>query len=213
MFDFILRNSDSISVYAYNHFSLSISAIIISLILWIPLGILMAKNEKIASIVNMISNILYCIPSIAMFAILITIPFLGLGRLSAIIALILYSMMPMTTSVYTGIVNVDRSLIEAVKGMGMDSKDILLQVELPLAVPSMFSGFRLISIMIISTATLATYIGERNLGRLISQGLSRSDMDMVLTGALLVSVIAILLDYLFLLIENKLSGHEPKGVE
>lgn len=213
MFDFILANTDNIIVYASNHFSLSISAILISLILWIPVGILMAKNEKAASIVNTISNILYCIPSIAMFAILITIPFLGLGRLSAVIALILYSMMPMTTSVYTGITNVDQSLIEAVRGMGMNSKDILLQVELPLAVPSIFSGFRLMSIMIISTATLATYIGERNLGRLISQGLSRSDMDMVLTGAFLVSAIAIILDYLFLFIENKLNRYETKGVE
>lgn len=171
----------------------------------------MSRKKKIANIILGVSNVLYCIPSIGMFALLITVPFLGLGRKSAIIALILYSMMPMTRSVYTGITNVDKSLIEAVKGMGMDQKNIFWEVELPMAIPSIFSGFRIMTIMITSTATLATYIGEKNLGRLISQGLSRSNMEMVLTGAVLVSVIAVLLDYILSKIENKLSWYNIKA--
>jgi osmoprotectant transport system permease protein len=207
----MLNNSNKIIEYTMAHFSLTISAILISLILWIPLGVYMSRNEKLANIVLGISNILYCIPSIAMFALLITVPFLGLGRKSAIIALILYSMMPMTRSVYTGIKNVDKSLIEAVKGMGMDSKNIFWEVELPMAIPSIFSGFRIMTIMITSTATLATYIGEKNLGRLISQGLSRSNMEMVMTGAVIVSIIAVLLDYILSRIENKLSWYNTNA--
>ncbi len=203
----MLRNTNIIIEYTLAHFSLTISAILISLILWIPIGIYMARNEKVAGIIFAVSNVLYCVPSIAMFAILITIPFLGLGRKSALIALVIYSMMPMTRSVYTGIKNVDKSLIEAVKGMGMDAKNIFFEVELPMAVPSIFSGFRIMTVMITSTATLATYIGEKNLGRLISQGLSRSNMEMVATGALLVSIIAVLLDFILSKIEDKLSWY------
>lgn len=203
----MLKNTNIIIEYTLAHFSLTISAILISLILWIPIGIYMARNEKVAGIIFAVSNVLYCVPSIAMFAILITIPFLGLGRKSALIALVIYSMMPMTRSVYTGIKNVDKSLIEAVKGMGMDAKNIFFEVELPMAVPSIFSGFRIMTVMITSTATLATYIGEKNLGRLISQGLSRSNMEMVATGALLVSIIAVLLDFILSKIEDKLSWY------
>lgn len=205
------KNTSIITKYTLEHFSLTISAILISLILWIPIGVYMARNKKVANFIFAISNILYCIPSIAMFAILITIPFLGLGRKSAIIALVLYSMMPMTRSVYTGIKNVDKSLIEAVKGMGMNVKNIFWEVELPMASPSIFSGFRIMTIMITSTATLATYIGEKNLGRLISQGLSRSNMEMVVTGALLVSIITVLLDFILSKIEGKLSWYNTNA--
>lgn len=205
------KNTSIITRYTLAHFSLTISAVLISLILWIPTGVYMTRNKKVANFIFAISNILYCIPSIAMFAILITIPFLGLGRKSALVALVLYSMMPMTRSVYTGIENVDKSLIEAVKGIGMNTKKIFLEVELPMAVPSIFSGFRIMAIMITSTATLATYIGEKNLGRLISQGLSRSNMEMVATGAILVSIITVLLDLILSKIEDKLSWYNTNA--
>lgn len=207
MINYIFSNLEKIVEYTGAHFLLTISSIVISLILWVPLGVYISKNEKIAKAVLWISDILYCIPSIGMFALLITVPFLGLGRKSAIIALVLYSMMPMTRAVYTGIKNVDKSLIESVKGMGMSNKDIFWEVELPMAFPPIFSGFRIMTVMITSTATLATYIGEKNLGRLISQGLSRSNMEMVFTGALIVSVIAVFLDYVLSKIENRLSWY------
>ncbi|OLS03259.1 carnitine transport permease protein OpuCB [Tissierella creatinophila DSM 6911] len=211
MIEYMSKNTSVITKYTLAHFSLTISAILISLILWIPIGVYMTRNKKVANFIFATSNILYCIPSIAMFAILITIPFLGLGRKSAIIALVLYSMMPMTRSVYTGIKNVDKSLIEAVKGMGMNARNIFWEVELPMAVPSIFSGFRIMTIMITSTATLATYIGEKNLGRLISQGLSRSNMEMVATGAILVSIITLLLDFILSKIEDKLSWYNTNA--
>ncbi|WP_373897619.1 ABC transporter permease [Haloimpatiens sp. FM7315] len=213
MVEYILSNQDKIIQYTLLHVSLTVSSVLFSLILWVPLGIYMTRNERLAKFVLAISNILYCVPSISMFALLITVPFLGLGRKSAVLALVLYSMMPMTRSVYTGIKNVDVSLIEAMRGMGLNKRQIFFEVQLPMAIPSIFSGFRIMTIMITSTATLATYIGEKNLGRLISQGLSRSNMDMVLTGAVLVSVIAVLLDFILLIIENKLSWYNVKAGE
>lgn len=210
MIDYLQANSTRVAEFFINHLSLSVTAVVISMLLWIPAGVLMARNRRVAEIMDAVSSILYCIPSIAMFAMLITIPFLGLGRTSAVIGLVLYAMLPVTRAVSTGIVNVDRSYIEASRGMGMTDRDIFWQVELPLAVPSIFSGFRIMSIMVVSTATLATYIGERNLGRLISQGLSRSNMQMILTGAVLVSVTALALDAVLAGVEKRLNRYRSE---
>lgn len=210
MIDYLQANSARVAEFFINHLSLSVTAVVISMLLWIPAGVLMARNRRVAEIMDAVSGILYCIPSIAMFAMLITIPFLGLGRTSAVIGLVLYAMLPVTRAVSTGIVNVDRSYIEASRGMGMTDRDIFWQVELPLAVPSIFSGFRIMSIMVVSTATLATYIGERNLGRLISQGLSRSNMQMILTGAVLVSVTALALDAVLAGVEKRLNRYRSE---
>ena len=207
---FVNKNSDMIKEYMINHFSLSILALIISLVVWIPVGIYITKNEKIASRIMEISNICYCIPSLALFSVLITVPFLGLGRKSALFALVIYSMMPLVRSVYSGIKNVDKSVIEAARGMGMSNKHIFYEVQLPLAAPAVFGGFRTITVMIVSTASLATYIGEKNLGRLISQGLSRGNIEMVVVGAIMISLIAIILDNILALIERKISYKNKK---
>lgn len=207
---FIFKNAEMIKGYMINHFSLSIGALIISLAVWIPVGIFITKNEKMATRIMEISNMLYCIPSLALFAVLITIPYLGLGRKSALLALVLYAMMPLVRSVYSGIKSVEESVIEAARGMGMSKKQIFYEVQLPLAAPAIFSGFRTITVMIVSTASLATYIGEKNLGRLISQGLSRGNIEMVAVGAITISLIAIILDSILALIEKKISKSNIK---
>lgn len=208
--EFVDKNSDKIIEYMINHFSLVLSSLVISLIIWIPVGVYITKHEKMAKRVMEISNAIFCVPSLALFAVLITVPFLGLGRKSALLALVLYSMMPLVRSVYTGIKSVDESIIEAAKGMGMNSKKIFYEVQLPLATPAIFAGFRTITVMVVSTATLATYIGEKNLGRLISQGLSRSNIEMVVVGAIVVSVVSIVLDSILSIIENKISYKTKK---
>lgn len=207
---FIDKNLDRITEYMINHFSLSISALLISLVVWIPLGIYITKHEKIAKKVIEFSNMLYCIPSLALFAVLITIPQLGLGRKSALLALVLYSMMPLVRSVYTGLKGVDESVIEAAKGIGMNPKQIFMEVQMPLAAPSIFAGLRTVTVMLVSSATLATYIGEKNLGRLISQGLSRGNIEMVVVGAITISLIAIILDSILAFIEKRVSYGNKK---
>lgn len=205
MIEYFIKNGDTILEYTIQHFALSFSAVILSLIVWIPVGVLMSRNELVAKSILGISNVLYCIPSIAMFAIFITIPQLGLGRKSSLLALVIYAMMPMTRSVYTGIKNIDKKLLEAVKGIGMDKKSIFWEVEMPMATPSVFSGIRVMTVMIISASTVATYIGEKNLGRLITQGISRNNMEMITIGAVMVSVVAVLTDFILSRLEKRVS--------
>ncbi|MDO5707836.1 MAG: ABC transporter permease [Andreesenia angusta] len=187
-----------------NSLELVIISIIISLLVWIPVGILMTKNKRIANIVFAIANSIFCIPSLALFSIMITIPFLGLGRKSAVIALVLYSMMPMLKSVYFGLTTIDENIIEAAKGMGMNDIQILKEVRFPLAINRIFSGFRVSFIMLIGISTIATYIGEKNIGRIISSGLARQDMEMIVAGTLLISVLSLSMDFLLNFIEKNL---------
>lgn len=204
LIEYINKNSPVIIEYFKNHFTLVLSAIILSMLIWVPVGIFISKNKKLAKLTMEIANSIFCIPSLALFAVIITIPFLGLGRKSALTALILYSMMPMVRSVYHGIIGVDETIIEAARGMGMNSRQILFEIKLPLAVPVIFSGFRVTVVMTTGIAAIATYIGERNLGRLISHGLARSNIQMVIVGAGIISIIAVILDSLLGIAEKKL---------
>ncbi len=207
--DYMMRNSGLLTEYARNHFSLVLSAVLISLLLWVPVGVVITRNEKWAGRVLGIANTIFCIPSLSLFAVMVAIPFLGLGRRSALIALVLYAMMPLVRNVYQGVKVVDKSVIEAARGMGMNSWRILWEIQLPLATPVIFAGFRITVVMTTGIAAIATYIGERNLGRLIAEGLTRYNVEMIVVGALLIAFIAIVLDSVLGAIEKRMV---PRGL-
>lgn len=203
IFRFFLRQQDFVIECTKNTFSLVLTSLIISLLIWIPLGIIITKNKVIAKTILNIANIIFCIPSLALFSIMVTIPFLGIGRKSALLALILYSMMPMIRSVYFGLLDVDKNIIEAARGMGMNSKRLFIEVKLPLAARSIFSGVRVSVIMLIGLSTISTYIGEKNIGRIISSGLARQDIEMILAGTILISIISLIADFILEVMEKK----------
>lgn len=203
---FIIRRFDQVLEYSLNHFSLVLTVTIFSLILWISLGLLISRYEKLANTAFGIGNILFVIPSISMFGVFITIPMLGLGRTSATLALILYAMMPMVRNVYRGIKSVEWPIIEAGRGMGMSARQILFQIQIPIAWPVIFAGIRITVVMITGIATVATYIGERNLGRFIHHGIARESADMIIAGAILVSIIAVIMDYVLGKIEHRITS-------
>jgi len=207
--NFFMKNSDTIMEYTGNHFTLVLSAVAISLVIWVPIGLLLTKNDKWAARVLALANTIFCIPSLSMFAILVAIPFFGLGRKSALFALVLYAMMPLIRNVYDGVKNVDRNVIEAARGMGMSSGRIMREILVPLGMPIIFAGFRITVVMTTGIAAIATYIGERNLGRFISEGLVRSNTPMMVTGALIISLIAIGLDTILGAIEKRIV---PRGL-
>ncbi|NHM26491.1 ABC transporter permease [Desulfofundulus sp. TPOSR] len=195
--------------YGHNHLTLVLWAVVISLLLWVPVGVLITRDEKWANRVLGIANTIFCVPSLSLFAVMVTIPFLGLGRRSALIALVLYAMMPLVRNVYQGVKSVDPSVIEAARGMGMNSWRILWEIRLPLATPVIFAGFRVTVVMTTGIAAVATYIGERNLGRLIAEGLTRFNIEMIVVGALLIAGIAIVLDTVLGGLEKKMV---PRGL-
>lgn len=206
---FVQTNASLILEYAQNHFTLVLWAVVISLLLWVPVGILITKSEKWANRVLGIANTIFCIPSLSLFAVMVTIPFLGLGRRSALVALVLYAMMPLVRNVYQGVKVVDKSVIEAARGMGMNSWRILWEIQLPLATPVIFAGFRITVVMTTGIAAIATYIGERNLGRFISEGLARFNIEMIVGGAAMIAFIAIALDAILGALEKRMV---PRGL-
>ena len=203
LFQFFIRQQDFVIECTKNTFSLVLLSLAVSLLVWIPVGIMISRSKTAASIVLNIANIIFCIPSLALFSIMVTIPFLGIGRKSALIALVLYSMMPMLRSIYSGLLSVDRNVIEAAKGMGMNKNKIFLEVKLPLAASSIFSGIRVSIIMLIGLSTISTYIGEKNIGRIISSGLARQDIEMILAGTLLISIVSLTADLILEFIEKR----------
>ncbi|MCA1743749.1 MAG: ABC transporter permease, partial [Desulfonatronovibrio sp.] len=128
---------------------------------------------------------------------------LGLGRRTAVLVLMIYAMMPLVRSVYLGVKSVDPWVVEAGKGMGMTKAQILFRIRIPMAWPMIFAGIRVSVVLITGIATMATFIGEKNLGRLIHQGITRGDADMIIAGAVIVSLMALFLDYIMGMIQKK----------
>ncbi len=173
----------------------------------VPIGIWITFNRKAASIVLYIAGIIMTIPSIALFGIMI--PFLsvfgyGVGTVPAVVALVLYSQLPIIRNTYAAIKNVDPNIIDAGRGMGMTGFQVLTKVQLPMALSIIFAGVRVAVVMSIGIAAIAAYIGAGGLGHYIFMGISQSHDSMIKAGAIIVAVMAIVVDYTFGLIENRL---------
>ncbi|MGM0421393.1 MAG: ABC transporter permease [Bacillota bacterium] len=201
---YFIENLSYITDLTLQHLILIGISIILALIVWISVGIAIRNKDKTANTILSIGSLFMSIPSVALYGILVTIPFFGLRTRSAVFGLILYSMIPIVRNVYTALNEVDPSIIEAAKGMGMSEKQILKEVQLPLALPVIFAGVRVALVMMVGIATLAVFIGEQNLGQLIQQGISRTRTDMVITGAIMVSFIAIGIDLLIGYLKKKI---------
>jgi osmoprotectant transport system permease protein len=206
---FIEQNAGNIALYTKNQFELLVVVMAIAVAVWVPTGVLISQKRKLAPKVLSLANVIYCIPSLSLFVIFVAVPGLGIGRRSATLALVLYAMMPLTRNVYQGIVGVDKTVIEAARGMGMSRGQILREVTLPLAMPVIFAGFRVTLVMTASLGTVAVYVGEKNLGRFIITGLSRSYVEMIVVGGGLICAITIALDLAMGFLETRVV---PKGL-
>ena len=182
------------------HIQISFIALFFAVIIAIPLGIYISRHKKAAEGIIGITSVIQTIPSLALLGILI--PLFGIGKVPAIIALVAYALLPILRNTYTGIKEVDPSLIEAAQAMGMNARKRLMKVEIPLAMPVMMAGIRTAMVLIISTATLAALIGAGGLGDLILLGIDRNNPNLILVGAIPAAILAILFDYLLKKFEN-----------
>lgn len=210
---FIVDNFDLIIMRGIEHISLVGVAIGLAIITGIPIGIAITQNKKAADIVLYVAAIIMTIPSIALFGVMI--PILskighGIGYVPAVIAVLLYSQLPIIRNTYTAIYNVDPALREAARGMGMSSLQRLRMVELPLAVPVIMAGIRSAVVMSIGIMAIAAYIGAGGLGTFISRGISQTDARQLITGAVAVSILAIVADSFLLWLQNRLT---PTGLK
>ncbi|WP_433742279.1 ABC transporter permease [Falsibacillus pallidus] len=190
------------------HLYLSFISILIAIVISIPLGIFISRNERMAEFFIGITAIFQTIPSLALFGFLV--PLLGIGNPTAIIALTVYALLPILRNTYTGIVGVDSGIIEAGRGMGMTKGQILMKIELPLSLPVMMAGIRTATVLTVGVATLATFVGAGGLGDIIYRGLSTYNNMLVLAGALPAALLALLFDFLLRLIERATT---PKGLK
>jgi len=207
--DFIVANLSVIGQRTVEHISIVGVAVTIAIFTGVPIGILITQNKVAADRVLYVAAVIMTIPSIALFGLLIPILSLigqGIGYLPAVIALVLYSQLPIIRNTYTAIINVDPALREAARGMGMTALQRLRNVELPIALPVIINGVRNAVVLSIAIGAIATYIGAGGLGTFISRGISQTDIRQLLTGAIAVGVLAVAADYALLALQRALTS-------
>jgi osmoprotectant transport system permease protein len=202
---FLIKYAPEILQHTLEHLFLVGVAIAIAIIIGIPLGILITRQKQLRQPILGIANILQTIPSLALFGLLIPVPIIGgIGVVPAIVALTLYSLLPIIRNTYTGITGVDPAIREAGRGMGMTDRQLLLQVEMPLAIGVILAGVRVATVISIGIATIAAAIGAGGLGVFIFRGIAVVNNQLILAGAVPAAVIALLADLLIGWLERKL---------
>ncbi|MCQ1060263.1 ABC transporter permease [Photobacterium sp. DNB23_23_1] len=212
IFNFVLDNWDVIVSRTVEHLSLVSLAVGLALMTGVPIGIAITQNQRVANVVLYVASIIITIPSIALFGIMIPVLSIigqGIGYLPAVIAVLLYSQLPIIRNTYTAINNVDPALREAARGIGLTNMQRLRLVEIPLAIPVIMAGVRTAVVMNIGVMAIATYIGAGGLGTFIARGISQSDPRQLIVGAVAVSLLAIFADTVLAKIQKKFT---PKGV-
>ena len=188
------------------HILISLLAISIASVLGIILGIIISEYRKFSGLILGTVNILYTIPSIALLGFFITIT--GVGNTTALIALIIYALLPIIRSTYTGIVNINPLIIEASEGMGSTKLQQLFKVKLPLALPVLMSGIRNMVTMTIALAGIASFVGAGGLGVAIYRGITTNNSAMTFLGSLLIAILALIFDFILGIIEKRLTNHK-----
>ncbi|EDP68868.1 hypothetical protein CAT7_06493 [Carnobacterium sp. AT7] len=182
------------------HMQLSFISLFIAVIIAVPLAIYLTRHKRMATVMIQITSIFQTIPSLALLGLMI--PLVGIGTVPAVIALVIYALLPILRNAYTGIMEVDPSLNEAADAMGMNRWRKLTKVQIPIAMPIIMAGIRNAMVLIIGTGTIAALIGAGGLGSLILLGIDRGNNHLILLGAIPAALLAILFDYLLSLFEK-----------
>lgn len=192
---FLVKYASDIFAATGKHLFLVGWAIFFASIIGIPLGIVITRQANLRQPILGVANVLQTIPSLALFGFLLPIPYIGgIGERTAIIALTLYSFLPIIRNTYTGIANIDPAIREAGRGMGMTSRQLLLQVEIPLALGVILAGVRVAAVIGVGVATIAAAIGAGGLGEFVFRGIATLNNELILAGAVPAAAIALLLD-------------------
>lgn len=203
MEQFLQEYGNELVVKSIEHLYISAIALFLGIIAAVPLGIFLTRTKKLADIVIGLASLLQTIPSLALLTMFI--PLFGVGKFTAIVALFIYSLLPILRNTYLGVKNVDSNLVDAAKGMGMTNMELIKMVELPMAMPTIMRGIRLGAVYVIAWATLASYIGGGGLGDLIFGGLNLYKPELIIGGTIPVTALALISDFLLGLVEKKLT--------
>lgn len=203
LFEYYQTHVDTFWTQVATHIFLSYGVGILAAVIGIPLGIVCAYIPKISKYITGFVNTLRVIPSLALM--IIMIPLIGIGKIPAMIALLIIAIPPILINTTVGFLSVDETITEAAVGMGMDKRQVFFQVKLPLAFPIIYTGIRTSIVETIATATIATYIGAGGLGNLVFAGLGTYKTYLVVLGGLSIAVISMVSDYLLGMIQKALT--------
>src|ERR1700676_1734886 len=199
--NFFLSHRSEILHATLDHLTLVVIAIAIA----VPLGMLIVQRPRLRAIALGLTSVFQTIPSLALFGFLIPIPFIGgIARPPAIVALVLYALLPILRNTYVGLTGIDPAILEAAEAMGMTATQILLRVRLPLALSIILAGIRTATVITIGVATIAAAIGAGGLGTFIFRGVAMVSDAVILAGAIPAALLAILADICLALIERRL---------
>jgi osmoprotectant transport system permease protein len=203
LFEFAARHKHEIATLTGEHFRLVAISMMLAIAVGVPLGILLTRRPRWKAVVLGANNVVQTIPSLALFGLLLPLPWLGVraDRL-AIAALTLYALLPIVQNTYTGIAGVDHSVRDAAVGLGLTRSQLLWQVEMPLAAPVLLTGVRVATVITVGVATIAAAIGAGGLGEFIFRGLAMVDNNVILAGAIPAALMALFADLALSLVQR-----------
>ena len=203
--EFVSGHRHEILVATREHLTLVSVSMVIAVAIAVPLGCLIVAYPRGRSVALSVANIFQTIPSLALFGFLIPIPFLGgIGMQTAIVALVLYALLPILRNTYVGLTNIDPAILEAAEAMGMTESQVMFQVRFPLAASVILAGIRTATVITIGVATIAAAIGAGGLGTFIFRGVAMVSNTVILAGAVPAALLALAADYILGLLEHRL---------
>lgn len=207
--NFLLTHKREVAMLTGEHLWLVAISMLLAVAIGVPLGILLTRQPKLKTFVLGSTNIIQTIPSLALFGLLLPLPWLGarVDRL-AIVALALYALLPVVRNTYVGIAGISEPVREAAVAMGLTSGQLLWHVELPLASPVVLAGIRVATVITIGVATIAAAIGAGGLGEFIFRGIAMVDNGVILAGAIPAALMALLADFLLGGVEKLLARRQ-----
>ncbi|WP_415327000.1 ABC transporter permease/substrate-binding protein [Chryseobacterium sp. MMS23-Vi53] len=200
LWQFMMEQHEKLLTQIVQHLGLTFLSLLLAILVGVPLGLLIARKRELSTSVLGFAGILQTIPSIALLGFMI--PAFGIGATPAIVALLIYALLPIIRNTYTGITEVNPTVIEAAKAMGMNKKQMLFKVELPLAMPVIIAGIRTAAVINVGVATLASFVAAGGLGEFIFGGISLNNTNMILAGAIPAALLAIVLDQIIAIIQK-----------
>lgn len=203
MMSFLETYGGQLLVKTWQHIYISGISLLLGVLVAVPLGVALTRAKRVSTIIISLASMLQTIPALALLAFMI--PIFGIGATPAIVALFIYSLLPILRNTYLGVEKVDPTLIDSAKGMGMTNWQSIMKVELPLAAPVIMAGIRLSATYVIAWAALASYIGAGGLGDFIFNGLNLYRTDLILGGSIPVILLALIVDWLLGRLESILT--------
>ena len=205
VWQFISGHTAEIFAATREHMALVLISMLIAVAIGVPLGLALVTHPRWRSVALGVASVFQTIPSLALFGFLIPLPFLGgIGTRTAVVALVLYALLPILRNTYVGLTAIDPAILEAAEAMGMTENQILFRVRLPLATSFILAGIRTATVITIGVATIAAAIGAGGLGTFIFRGVAMVSDAVILAGAIPAALLALLADFLLALLERRL---------